>query len=181
MSTEILDVVDTAVKIGLGALISGISTYWVTSSNHKNEARKESDIRSHNVIAAAAGHADEFIRGLTGLIAAIDGVRRSYPNQKHLNLENPNDKRAWDFIFASDEEFCKARANSIFASSKLHLVGLSETALLLDKLDKLSYDIREMVMFQKHLPDDATVDIWRAAIKEHRTEFFRQLSKYYNT
>lgn len=40
MATEILDIVDTAVKIGLGALISGITTYAVTNKNQRHEIEK---------------------------------------------------------------------------------------------------------------------------------------------
>lgn len=41
MPTQILDIVDTAVKIGLGALISGIATYHVTKLSQKSAAQKE--------------------------------------------------------------------------------------------------------------------------------------------
>ncbi len=36
----VLDIVDTAVKIGLGALISGITTYWVTRRSHNHDINK---------------------------------------------------------------------------------------------------------------------------------------------
>lgn len=35
--TTVIEIVDTAVKIGLGALISGVTTYLVTNKNHKHE------------------------------------------------------------------------------------------------------------------------------------------------
>lgn len=40
MAKEWLDIVDTAVKIGLGALISGIATYAVTKGNNKYDKEK---------------------------------------------------------------------------------------------------------------------------------------------
>ncbi len=39
-SITALSVLDTAVKIGLGALISGITTYVITTQSHKNTMRK---------------------------------------------------------------------------------------------------------------------------------------------
>lgn len=39
---EILEIVDTAVKIGLGALITGTSSYLLTGKNFKQELRKKS-------------------------------------------------------------------------------------------------------------------------------------------
>lgn len=38
--TTIIDVIDTSVKIGLGAIISGVATYWVTTANNKHELKK---------------------------------------------------------------------------------------------------------------------------------------------
>jgi len=38
--TTIIEIIDTAVKIGLGALISGIATYWITHSKNSFELRK---------------------------------------------------------------------------------------------------------------------------------------------
>lgn len=35
--TTVLDIIDTAVKIGLGATISGVTTYFVLTRNHKQE------------------------------------------------------------------------------------------------------------------------------------------------
>ncbi len=35
-----LEIVDTAVKIGLGALISGVTTYWVTNTKSQHELYK---------------------------------------------------------------------------------------------------------------------------------------------
>jgi len=37
---DIIDVIDTAVKIGLGALISGVTTYFVANKNYKNDKTK---------------------------------------------------------------------------------------------------------------------------------------------
>jgi hypothetical protein len=39
MTTE-LEIVDTAIKVGLGALISGVTTYFVTMRAHAHEIRK---------------------------------------------------------------------------------------------------------------------------------------------
>ena len=37
MPKDTLDIIDTAVKIGLGAIISGFSTYFITSKNQSVE------------------------------------------------------------------------------------------------------------------------------------------------
>lgn len=39
--TTLIEILDTSVKIGLGALISGITTYWVTINKHSHELKHE--------------------------------------------------------------------------------------------------------------------------------------------
>ncbi|VAX07756.1 hypothetical protein MNBD_GAMMA26-850 [hydrothermal vent metagenome] len=41
MAIEVLDIIDTAVKIGLGALISGVATYHVTKLKYAKDAEKD--------------------------------------------------------------------------------------------------------------------------------------------
>ena len=36
-----VEIIDTAVKVGLGALITGLSSYWLTRANHKYGLEKE--------------------------------------------------------------------------------------------------------------------------------------------
>ena len=53
MTTE-LDIIDTAVKIGLGALISGVATFFVTNSNNAHELRKEQLLRRLDLLEKIA-------------------------------------------------------------------------------------------------------------------------------
>ena len=39
MTTTALEIIDTAVKIGLGATIGGLATYLVTRESHRQESR----------------------------------------------------------------------------------------------------------------------------------------------
>lgn len=60
MPTSLVDVLDSAVKIGLGALISGIATYSVTRLRYRQEARQSIDKRRHELIEKAAADLEEF-------------------------------------------------------------------------------------------------------------------------
>ena len=49
-----IDVVDSAVKIGLGAIISGLATYWLAKTSHDKTMEKERAQRSRDLLEAAA-------------------------------------------------------------------------------------------------------------------------------
>lgn len=57
---DLLSIVDTAVKIGLGALISGLATYWVTKLNHSNDIAKAKLKRQRELIEEIAGQMEDF-------------------------------------------------------------------------------------------------------------------------
>jgi len=55
-----IDIVDSAVKIGLGALISGFATYWLTKLNHDQTAEKERAQRKRALLEAIAEQVAKF-------------------------------------------------------------------------------------------------------------------------
>ncbi|MBU4499978.1 MAG: hypothetical protein KKG40_07180, partial [Gammaproteobacteria bacterium] len=49
-----LEVIDTAVKVGLGALISGLSAYWMAKSKNRDDLRRERSGRHHGLLEQSA-------------------------------------------------------------------------------------------------------------------------------
>ena len=52
--TTTLEIIDSAVKIGLGAIISGVATYLVTRKNHEHELRKAEHEDRRGLLRTAA-------------------------------------------------------------------------------------------------------------------------------
>lgn len=179
MSTGLLDVVDTAVKIGMGALVSGISTYFVTRLNHSNESERQFRARTLNIIDTAAGHVDKFTSALGKLIAAIDGVQRQRPGQKILAVSSPADKNAWAFIRKRDAEFCEVRQHGQFAVSQIQLIGISDAVAILGELSALGNEIRNDIIFKHELPGEEALEAARDKMKHIKTRFFDEVRKHY--
>jgi hypothetical protein len=56
----LLEVIDTAVKVGLGALISGFSTYWVTARKSKDDLSRERLQRHQTLLESSAEQVEAF-------------------------------------------------------------------------------------------------------------------------
>ena len=54
MATEVLDILDTAVKIGLGASIAGITSYVLVARNHRYEKVKAIHESNNNMLKEIA-------------------------------------------------------------------------------------------------------------------------------
>ena len=60
MPTTTLDIIDSAVKIGLGALISGFATYQVGKFNHKKDLLKSRIARERELVEHISGQIEIF-------------------------------------------------------------------------------------------------------------------------
>jgi len=58
--TSLIDVLDSAVKIGLGALISGFATYSVTRLKYRQEVQQNIRTRRREIIEEASEHMEKF-------------------------------------------------------------------------------------------------------------------------
>lgn len=54
-----LQVIDTAIKIGLGSLITLVGTFLVTWLNHRNERKKESRKRFYDSLESVSSNIEE--------------------------------------------------------------------------------------------------------------------------
>ena len=55
-----LEVIDTAIKVGLGALISGLSAYWMSKSKTNDDLRRERLTRHHGLLEKSAEQIENF-------------------------------------------------------------------------------------------------------------------------
>jgi len=86
---DILDIVDTAVKIELGALISGVTTYYVTTLNHNNDSKKEILKRKSEMLESIAGEVETFSNAVMEYWAyLVEFTRHKESKIKSQNLLN---------------------------------------------------------------------------------------------
>jgi hypothetical protein len=180
MAATYLDLVDTAVKIGLGAGISAVSGYLVVRANQSAERMKMFTIRRLDILEKAASHFDEYVGSLSNLIATIDGVRLETPGLEKFNLDNEDHQKRYSFIQKNDKKFCEDSQNATYVVAKLLLLGLKDTATVADNFTKLAQEIRSLVLFELTLPTDAKIESWRIRARELRERFYDGLRANYS-
>ncbi len=77
MATELLDVIDTAVKIGLGALISGVAAFSIAHVNHIKEKGREIRAKKTNMLEEISELIDAYFSAFSNSVALIDGAIHS--------------------------------------------------------------------------------------------------------
>ncbi len=78
--TTAIEVIDTAVKIGLGAIISGVATYWVTNAKNKHDLKKTYVEDSIKILRETAEYFDQSKALLNDFVHHINKNKIRYEN-----------------------------------------------------------------------------------------------------
>lgn len=146
MPLEILDVIDTAVKVDLGAVISGIATYQVSHLNHRSDKKKELTKRKVEIVTFSVEKLELYFAAFSRCYARLNGILQSGTEPGEL----PDDK--FKRYRELDTELVNARESRAIASSRLRLINQSEAADLIDRINIIEKKLRDQVIFEKQLP-----------------------------
>lgn len=122
-SLTILNIIDTSVKIGLGAIITGIGAYFVTKLNHNNEIEKQSVRRRKELLEDIAKSVEEF----------WNNFRRYYLLSMEIIHNTKNNENINNDLLV---EYDKRKHNVIESTSKLS--EAQSLLLLLGEIDAKS-------------------------------------------
>lgn len=145
MAAEYIDVIDTAVKIGLGALISGVTTYIITNRNYQHEHNKNRLKRKSDLLIVCAEHLDSYFHAQQDFLSVVDGLLRNGDKPGPLSTANYN------YLFEVDEKSIAARVDEHKARSRLKLIGANYAVEQLEKIANLEMDYRHPIIFDHRL------------------------------
>jgi len=157
-ATGILELIDTTLKIGLGATISGVVTYVVAKLNHERELIKIGAVRRLDSLEKASERAEQYIMGWRQFASTLGGIYKG-PNAP---TEGFSDMQ-WKRIKARDKTMLEAREHLHQVVARLRLVGGNSAADHLIRMNKAIGSFRDPLILQKRLP---SVEELRAARDE---------------
>ncbi|WP_419535598.1 hypothetical protein [Endozoicomonas sp.] len=133
--TTTLDIIDTAVKIGLGAAITGLSTYLLSITNHTSSLEKEA-LEKHQQLAKEIAIGFEKVETLF--------------NECAMNFHNNDIKSAKVFISQAASEAHSVRAMT-------NLVGSDELVDELEKCTEILESIYQELLMKR--PESPKIDL----------------------
>jgi hypothetical protein len=158
--TTLVDVLDSFVKIGLGAAISGITTYMVTSVKSKKDLDFSCIQRKRELLEIAAEGVEIFtnsvLRYWTFKVQELSSLKASGGSSEEEN------KKLSQKINDCIEEVISTTKELSNAESKLMLLGYGESQKLLRKYGEFCNDL----LMTKWLPNQDSINELRAKKKE---------------
>lgn len=169
-----IDVIDSAVKIGLGALISGLATYWLAKVNYDKTIQKERAQRKR-----------ELLEGIAQEVASFDQVALRYW-QKTINWilytpeTEPMSAEFRTHLISMGDQFSDAFKDLRSAEAKLLLLGEGECQTLIRGYwDCVEFYNVDQVASRAYKVD--ALELYKKELQKKRDEFFRALSAVYTS
>jgi hypothetical protein len=174
MPATMLDIVDTAVKIGLGALITGIATYGVTKLNHDKDIEKSKQNRQRELLEEISSQTEEFSTSVLKYWAyMVEHVR--YVERKK---DAPEDLK--ERIDAAAKELFDKYTHLSSAEGKLILIGADKAQELVRDYGEYVKKFRRKAWQGNSSLSEAKLDGYRSNILSKRKSLYKELRATYS-
>lgn len=170
-----LEVIDTAVKVGLGALISGFSAYWMAKSKSRDDLRRERLIRHHGLLEQSA----EQIENFSHVVLRYWALIVEFVRNKEKKIEPQSDRV--EEIAKTKAEVFNAFSDLTSAESKLLLLGHTEAQKLLRNFGDLAKHVRRYAWEGNKTLSEEQMEEFRSQLLDAREKLFNELSRIYRT
>lgn len=172
MPKEILDIVDTAVKIGLGAIISGVATYAITHKNHSHTKKNDLRAKKINILAYATENIEPYFNTFRTCISRVDGALRSGQQP------GPITNQPWYEKFLNlDRDFVATRKTKSVAISRLKLAGFENVVDKLLLINELDNQFRQKMVFDTILYTSDELSVFKKEFYSKQDDVYKSLKE----
>lgn len=168
-----IEVIDSAVKIGLGAIIAGISALVLSNKQYSRELQKHKIAREFEILKQVAEELEIFAHAVMHFWAS--------GSELHKKIENgdvPNDKFLERFANAR-KDFYFAFKNLASSESKLMLLGFNDARKAIREYGDLADEFTKRVVKRDEPMDQDECDEWGGKFTSARSQVYKHLSEGY--
>lgn len=174
---EIIEVIDSALKIGLGAAISTIAAYRTMRANHTNERYKE--FRAHKIktIEMIAERVERFIASYVGFRNRVGGALR----RRMTDDEYTIDPRTLESLRELDKDLFAGLENANIARARLSLMRAEGAKREIADMIDLVARLRNPIMQENKAPSKIDYDIIVNEMSGAINRFHKELAALYES
>lgn len=167
-----IDVVDSAIKIGLGALIAAIATSVHAKSKHRQDLRTSQVAREFDLLKTATETVEIFSKAAIRYWAAASDFKVATRDGREANEDEY--ARAKSADGALQENFSELRRSEAL----LALLGKTDASRSIESYGDMLVSFRRRLQGNEDI-DDQEMQEWRQKILDSRTLVFTQLNSCY--
>lgn len=168
-----LDVIDSAVKIGLGAMIAGISALLLSRSQHHRDLSKAKVDREFEILKDVAEQTERFTQASLRYWSLASDSHRLKRSGKSLS-----DKKATD-LASSKVALFDLYHELTSSEAKLLLLGKRDAQSALRTYGDMVSAFRRSAVNESQPMGDPEIDTWRENILKTRERLLNELHACY--
>ena len=168
-----IEVVDSAVKIGLGALIAGVIAFLLSSTQHRNELKKAKVEREFEMLKEVAEKVENFNHIALRYWALSSDWRRRLVLDS--SIEKPNE------LSVTQNEFFDSFKELTKSESLLLLFGYKDASVQVREYGDLIRDFYNRVKDTNKPFEINDATNYRKSMIDKRSELFSLLNEIYKT
>lgn len=169
----LLEVVDSAIKIGLGALIAGLSTLVLSKSQHRRDLERARVDREFEILKDVAEQTERFTQSALKYWALAADAHRFRRQGKPLSDKKASNlSSSGEIIFGIFHELTSSE-------SKLLLLGKRDAQSALRTYGDMVIAFRRSAISDMETMSDTEIDTWREKILRARSSLLDELHTCY--
>ena len=173
------DVVDTAVKIGLGGLITGFFTYLGLTLSHRAERKKLSMEHRIKLIEQIAKDIEEHFSCWNAFTSQITGIARNRVN--HTKEYQPLTLMQKQTINERNAILVESWAKRSSAIANLRLLKANDAAEILFQTKSLQKQLRDRIVFDDDFPTYQELIDHVDKVNDSQKQVHEKLSDFYHS
>ncbi len=174
---NILDVVDSAIKIGLGGLIGWASSYTVSKLKYDKEREKYLLDKRLSVYESSVDELEIYFDKLSRVFSYIGGIQKSTQTNSDIIYFKENELELLRKRNAELVESWSSRRKSL---TRLKLLGAHEVNNLLHELKRVEKEFRSTVVFGGSSVSSKEIDKLREGKETLVEEIRDKLAEFYD-
>ena len=168
-----IEVIDSAIKIGLGALIAGTSALLLSHSQHRRDLGRARVDREFQILKDVAEQTERFTQATLRYWSLASDYHRLRRQDQSLSAKKQADlAESKDTLFNLFHELTSSEA-------KLLLLGKRDAQSALRTYGDMVGAFRRDAMRESELMTDAVIDTWRTNILKTRERLLHELHASY--
>ena len=168
-----MEVVDSAVKIGLGALIAGVSSLLLSRSQHQRDLSKAKIEREFSILRDVAEQTERFTQTALRYWSLAGDSHRLRRGSNTLSAKKESDlAKTSSALFDIFHELTSSEA-------KLLLLGKRDAQGALRAYGEIVSAFRRSAMVDSQFMSDAEIETWRESLLKAREQLLSELHRCY--
>lgn len=179
-----IEIVDTAIKVGLGALISGLGAFWIAKVNYARELEKEKLNYERELEKERIRRRRDLLEAVAlGVETFSHAVMKNWSSARYFAQSKQSgeeeQKRRLSNLAATVKNLFDAFKEESNAGAKLRLLGEQQCYSLLDEYvsDVKIFTADHVAGLDKPIK---FLDEYKQTLRDKKAAFFNGLSSVYN-